>query len=207
MRASRACSTIRSCPKPAGGTEFDAGHETARAAAHSTGATSASTGTGVTAAARPARRRRPPRRPGRARRQRMHRVGDLLDVIRRGAAAAADQPDAGADEAPGVRRHVVRRAQIEVAAVDVARLAGVGHRRQQGRAARALASRSIVSSIAAGPTLQFTPSTSAPNSSSCGPNCSAGVPSSVLPSSAVVSMATIGVATLRGWRGSRRRSR
>ena len=52
--------------------------------------------------------------------------------------------------------------------------------------------RSIVSSIGAGPTLQFTPITSAPPLSSAGANCSGGVPSRLLPSSSVVICATIG---------------
>ena len=65
-----------------------------------------------------------------ARRHRLGRQRDLPDVLRRRAAAAADQPHARGDEAPRVRRHVFRRTQIEVAAFDVARLAGVGLRRQ-----------------------------------------------------------------------------
>ena len=52
--------------------------------------------------------------------------------------------------------------------------------------------RSIVSSIAAGPTLQFRPMTSAPSASSSAVNCSGGVPSAVTPSSPVVSCATTG---------------
>jgi hypothetical protein len=56
----------------------------------------------------------------------------------------------------------------------------------------ALASRSIVSSIGAGPTLQLTPISVAPRASSAGPNSSGGVPSRLLPSSSVVICATIG---------------
>ena len=52
--------------------------------------------------------------------------------------------------------------------------------------------RSTVSSIGAGPTLQFTPTTSAPRAARAGPNCSGGVPSRLLPSSSVVTRATIG---------------
>ena len=55
-------------------------------------------------------------------------------------------------------------------------------------------SRSTVSSIGAGPTLQFTPTTSAPRAARAGPNCSGGVPSRLLPSSSVVTSATIGSA-------------
>ena len=54
------------------------------------------------------------------------------------------------------------------------------------------ASRSIVSSIAAGPTLQLSPTTSAPQRSSSGTNVSGAAPSRVLPSSSVVICATIG---------------
>ncbi len=60
------------------------------------------------------------------------------------------------------------------------------------------AMRSIVSSIGAGPTAQFTPTTEAPRSSSSGAKRSGGVPSSVLPSSSVLICATIGLSdTLR----------
>ena len=52
--------------------------------------------------------------------------------------------------------------------------------------------RSIVSSIGAGPTAQFTPTIVAPRFSSSGANRSGGVPSSVLPSSSVVICAMIG---------------
>ena len=55
---------------------------------------------------------------------------DLPDVFRRRAAAAADQARAGGDEAARVARHVVRRTEIQVAAVDVARAAGVRLRGQ-----------------------------------------------------------------------------
>ncbi len=56
----------------------------------------------------------------------------------------------------------------------------------------AAASRSIVSSIGAGPTLQFTPMRFAPSLTSSGPNRSGGVPSRLLPSCSVVICATIG---------------
>ena len=52
--------------------------------------------------------------------------------------------------------------------------------------------RSMVSSIGAGPTAQFTPMIVAPRCSSSGANRSGGVPSSVLPSSSVVICAMIG---------------
>jgi hypothetical protein len=66
------------------------------------------------------------------------------------------------------------------------------------RARVVCASRSIVSSIGAGPMLQFTPTTSAPRRSSSGANCSGGAPSRLLPSSSMVICATMGSAqTLR----------
>ncbi len=58
-------------------------------------------------------------------------------------------------------------------------------------------SRSMVSSIGAGPTLQFTPITLAPRAISSGPNFSAGVPSRLSPSSSVVICATIGRSQIR----------
>jgi hypothetical protein len=64
-------------------------------------------------------------------RQGPDRRADLLHVLGSGPAAAADEADAGSDEAPGVSRHVVRRAEVQVPAVDIARLAGIGHRREQ----------------------------------------------------------------------------
>ena len=54
------------------------------------------------------------------------------------------------------------------------------------------ASRSIASSIAAGPTLQLSPTTSAPQRSSSGTKASGAAPSRVFPSSSVVICATIG---------------
>ena len=56
----------------------------------------------------------------------------------------------------------------------------------------ARAIRSIVSSIGAGPTLQFRPMTSAESRSICGTNSSGGTPSRLSPSSSVVICATIG---------------
>src|SRR5919202_1401170 len=53
------------------------------------------------------------------------------------------------------------------------------------------AMRSMVSSIGAGPTAQFTPRIVTPRRSRSGANFSGGVPSSVLPSSSVVICATI----------------
>ena len=134
-------------------------------------------------------------RPGRAgpAAGRRRRGGDahLARVIRRRAAAAADQAHAGGDEAPRVGRHVLRRREIDVAAFDVARPSGVRLHRRGAPSVRS-AIRSIVSSIAAGPTLQFRPMTSAPSASSSAANCSGGVPSAVAPSSPVVICATIG---------------
>ena len=51
-------------------------------------------------------------------------------MLRRRAAASADDADVVHDEAPGVRRHVLRRAQVDVAPLDVARLSRVGLCRQ-----------------------------------------------------------------------------
>ena len=113
------------------------------------------------------------------------------DVLGRRAAAAADEPHAGRDEPAGVAGHVVRRAQVEISCRP-RRAAG---RRWAARPAAPPETRaivSIVSSIAAGPTEQLRPMTSAPARSSSGANVSGGVPSSVWPSSPVVSCATIG---------------
>ncbi len=51
-------------------------------------------------------------------------------MLRRRAAAAADESNAVGDEAARVRGHVFGRAQVDVAAFDLARLAGVGLRRE-----------------------------------------------------------------------------
>ena len=51
-------------------------------------------------------------------------------MLRRRSAAAADQAHTGRDEAPRIRRHVLRRTEIEIAALDVARLTGVRLRRE-----------------------------------------------------------------------------
>ncbi len=78
-------------------------------------------------------------RPGRAgpAAGRRRRGGDahLARVLRRRAAAAADQAHAGGDEAPRVGRHVLRRREIDVAALDVARPSGVGLHREARRRA------------------------------------------------------------------------
>ena len=55
---------------------------------------------------------------------------DLPDVLRRRAAAAANQPHAAVDESARVRRHVLGRAEIDVPSLDLARAAGVRLRRQ-----------------------------------------------------------------------------
>ena len=49
------------------------------------------------------------------------------DVVRRGAAAAADNLCAGRDGLAGEAGHVFRRAEIDVAALDGAGHAGIGH--------------------------------------------------------------------------------
>ncbi len=49
------------------------------------------------------------------------------DVVGRGAATAADELHAGANEFAREAGHVLRRAEIDVAAVHVARHAGIGH--------------------------------------------------------------------------------
>ena len=59
-----------------------------------------------------------------------HRRLDLLDVLRRRAAAPADDAHVVQDEPARVRGHVFGRAEIDVAALDVPGLAGVGLRRQ-----------------------------------------------------------------------------
>ena len=64
-------------------------------------------------------------------RQLLDRQGDLPDVLRRRAAAATHHPHAAGDEAPGVGGHVLGRAEVDVAALDVAGLAGVGLRRER----------------------------------------------------------------------------
>ena len=124
-------------------------------------------------------------------RQRPHRHLDRADVLRRRPAAAADEADAGVDEAPRVRRHVVRRAEIEIAALDVARLAGVGLRREllvrdappSARASRASRPDRRCSSGRRRPRRA---------ASSAGTNVSGAAPSRLLPSSSVVICATIG---------------
>ncbi len=68
-------------------------------------------------------------------RELFHGQRDLTDVFGCRAAAAPDQAHAAGDEAARVRRHVLGRTQVDVPALDVARLAGVGLRRQ-GHAAR-----------------------------------------------------------------------
>ena len=55
---------------------------------------------------------------------------DLPDVLGRRPAAAADDADVVKNEAPRVGRHVLRRAEIDVAPLDIARLSGVRLSRQ-----------------------------------------------------------------------------
>ena len=64
-------------------------------------------------------------------RHRLQRQLNLPDVVGCGAATAADQTHSKRHEAPRVRGHVIGRAQVEIAALDVARLAGVGLGRQR----------------------------------------------------------------------------
>ncbi len=66
-------------------------------------------------------------------RARAHRRLHLPDVLGRRPAAAADQPHVVLNEATRVRRHVFRRAEIDVAPLDVARLSGVGLGRERAR--------------------------------------------------------------------------
>ena len=115
---------------------------------------------------------------------------DLPDVLRRRPAAAADHAHVVQHEPARVRRHVLGRAEIDVASLHVARLAGVGLRRQLQRRDRFHPLDRL--EHRAGPTAQFTPMMVAPRFSSSGANRSGGVPSSVLPSSSVVICAMIG---------------
>ncbi len=55
-----------------------------------------------------------------------------VNVVGRGAAATADEANADIDELLGVTRHVLRRAEIDIASLDRARHAGVGLRRKRG---------------------------------------------------------------------------
>ena len=55
---------------------------------------------------------------------------DLADVLGRRPATAAHHAHVVHDEPPRVRRHVLGRAEVDVAAFDIARLAGVGLRRE-----------------------------------------------------------------------------
>ena len=74
--------------------------------------------------------RRPPPLTRQPRRHRLRRQRDLPDMLRRRPATPADQAHTGGDEAPRIRRHVFRRTEIEIAALDVARLTGVRLRRE-----------------------------------------------------------------------------
>src|SRR5215203_2604680 len=62
--------------------------------------------------------------------ERAHGHFDMADVVGRGTATAAYQPHAGVDEPPRVRRHVLRRTQVDVAPLDLARTARVRLRGQ-----------------------------------------------------------------------------
>ena len=151
------------------------------------------------------------RRAARARRMRHAQCDaaapplDLANVFRGRPAAAADQAHAAGDEAAGVRRHVFGRRRDRCC---VLRCRAVCRRWAAPRAGRGdAASRSIVSSIGAGPTLQLTPTTARRVRAVPGANCSGGVPSRLLPSSSVVICATIGRSQRRGRPRSPRRSR
>ena len=65
------------------------------------------------------------RRPSLSGCHRLHGNGNLLDVIGRRAAAAADEARTCRNEAARIRRHVLGRAQIQVATLDVSRPAGI----------------------------------------------------------------------------------
>ena len=127
----------------------------------------------------------------RAGRERAHRVGDPPDVLRGGAAAAADEAHALADHARGVGGHVLGRGHVDLAARPpraaarrwAGRRAGGRWRRRAGRRTPAWR---------AGPTLQFIPTTSTPHSSRRSAKRAASVPSGVWPSSWITICATIG---------------
>ena len=72
--------------------------------------------------------------------QRTRFAADGLDVLGRSAAAAADDAHAGPQHAARVLRHVLGRAQVEIASFDFGRLAGIGHgaERLAGQALHAL---------------------------------------------------------------------
>ncbi len=75
--------------------------------------------------------------PDRFLRERAHGLLDLADVLRGRPAAPADQANPVGDEAARVRRHVLGRAEVDVAAFDLARLSRVRLGRQlHGRDAR-----------------------------------------------------------------------
>ena len=124
-------------------------------------------------------------------RQRAYRRLDVADVIGRRPAAAADEADAVVEEAPA---RTTPCTPATTGRCCVPRSLAAGRRSAAPTAARAAtrAMRSTVSSMPAGPTLQLTPITATPSSSSCGTNASGATPSSVLPSSSVVTWATIG---------------
>src|SRR5262245_36579935 len=71
-----------------------------------------------------------------ARARRARGVHNLLDVLRRRAAAAADELHSRVDQPLGVFGHVLRGGQIDLTPADVARESGVGLRRKPPRGVR-----------------------------------------------------------------------
>ena len=125
QRAARTASaSAASCPRGgSSSTAMTAGPRPARVPARDFSAR----GTGGLDRRRRARSATPTGRTARRPwRQTSHDVPDLPDVLGRRPAAAADETHAVLDEAPRVRRHVFRRAQVDVAALDVARLPALG---------------------------------------------------------------------------------
>src|SRR5689334_22012 len=68
--------------------------------------------------------------PRQSRTHRLGRQGNLPDMLRRRPATAPNQAHTGGNEAPRVRRHIFRGTEIEIAALDVARLTRIRLRRE-----------------------------------------------------------------------------